>query len=96
MKMLSAKDIAERYGVCAKTARRYMHSMGCRTKPLRVSIAKVEAWDKRNELPAVDYLKEVKKAEIVERLLMRQKVRENLENSEAGIRKRKAGQGCRI
>lgn len=91
MKMFSAKDVAERYGVSIKTARRYMHRMGCREKPLRVSIAKIEAWDKFNELPVVDYPKEIKKAEIVEHLLLRQKVREKLEDSKARAGKRKEG-----
>lgn len=61
MKRYTAKDIAAMYDVSLKTARRYMHQMGCETKPLRVSEAKLNAWIKLREPPCVDYRRAMKK-----------------------------------
>ena len=44
-KLLTAKDIAERYGVSEKTAMRYMRKMECMEKPLRVTERAVTAWE---------------------------------------------------
>ena len=44
-KLLTAKDIAERYGRSEKTAMRYMRQMEHMEKPLRVTEQAVEAWE---------------------------------------------------
>lgn len=44
-KLLTAKDIAERYGKSEKTAMRYMRQMEHMEKPLRVTEQAVEAWE---------------------------------------------------
>lgn len=80
MRLLSAKDIALRYGVSERTARRYMHSMGCLTSPLRVSQARLEKWEKSREGEPVDYRKSMKANATQKQLLLREKVRAKLEN----------------
>jgi len=55
MRKYKAKDIAEMYGVTNKTARLYMHEMGCEVRPLRVSESQLAAWVKsRERLSAAD------------------------------------------
>jgi hypothetical protein len=44
-RLLSAKDIAERYGKSEKTAMRYMRQMEHMEKPLRVTEQALEAWE---------------------------------------------------
>ena len=44
-RLLTAKDISERYQVSVKTARRYMRKMPHMEKPLMVTEAAVEAWE---------------------------------------------------
>ena len=44
-RLLTAKDIAERYGKSEKTAQRYMRQMVHMEKPLRVTEQAVEAWE---------------------------------------------------
>ena len=44
-RLLSAKDIAERYGKSEKTAMRYMRQMEHMEKPLRVTESAVAAWE---------------------------------------------------
>lgn len=44
-KLLTAKDIAERYGMSEKTATRYMRQMEHMEKPLRVTEKAVIAWE---------------------------------------------------
>ena len=80
MRLLSAKDIAERYGVSERTARQYMHSMGCLSHPLRVSQAKLEMWEKSREEAPADYRKAMKANAVQNQLLLREKVRAKLEN----------------
>lgn len=44
-KLLSVKDICERYGCTEKTARSYMRQMIHMEKPLRVTEETLEAWE---------------------------------------------------
>ena len=44
-RLLTARDIAERYGKSEKTAMRYMRQMEHMEKPLRVTEQAVEAWE---------------------------------------------------
>ena len=44
-RLLTAKDIADRYQVSVKTARRYMRKMPHMEKPLMVTEQAVEAWE---------------------------------------------------
>lgn len=44
-RLLTAKDIAERYQKSEKTAMRYMRQMEHMEKPLRVTEQAVEAWE---------------------------------------------------
>ena len=78
---LCAKDIANIYNVSERTARRYMHQMGCETKPLRVTEAKMKAWDKSREEPPVYYSELIKKAAREKALMFRMKARYAHENS---------------
>ena len=44
-RLLTVKDIANRYQVSEKTARRYMRKMAHMEKPLMVTEQAVEAWE---------------------------------------------------
>ena len=44
-KLLSARDIAERYEISERTAMRYMRKMRHMEKPLRVTERAVEEWE---------------------------------------------------
>jgi len=44
-RLLTARDIAERYQKSEKTAKRYMRQMEHMEKPLRVTEQAVEAWE---------------------------------------------------
>lgn len=58
-RLLKPEDIATRYGVNQKTARKYMREMTHRENPLRVTERAVKAWDEANTFPPVS---EIKKA----------------------------------
>ena len=50
-RLLSVKDICERYQVKAVTARKYMRDMEHMESPLMVSERAVKAWEYRKTLP---------------------------------------------
>lgn len=90
-KIFKAADIALRYGVSEKTARRYMKSMRHQVKPLRVRFEDVCAWDKARERKPVDYLKVIESAsQNMDTLLLRQAKERWIknENRKAGTRER--------
>ena len=64
-RLLTAKDIAERYGKSEKTAMRYMRQMVHMEKPLRVTEQAVEAWEIERTYDPVSTQKEpIKHAQV--------------------------------
>lgn len=56
-RLLSVKDICERYQVKAVTARRYMRDMEHMESPLMVTERAVRSWEARKTLPPASEIK---------------------------------------
>ena len=70
-KLFDSRAVAERYGVCVKTAISYMKMMGCKQRPYRVTASQMERWDESRKGPPVDYLEAAMKQRQKEALVMR-------------------------
>ena len=72
-RVYDSKAVAERYGVSVETARKYMHLMGCKIRPLRVTEKQMADWDQSRSGPPVDYLAAIARNKKVEAMIMRLK-----------------------
>lgn len=59
-KLLSVRDIAERYQVKAETARRYMRQMVHMEAPLMVTERALKAWEESRTFPPESYYRKGK------------------------------------
>lgn len=72
-RFFKASEIAVKFGVSEKTARRYMKSMPHIVKPLRVTEEALRKWEKDRQREPVDYTKAVEAYRKAEELLIKER-----------------------